>query len=164
MGQCDVQTGHRLEGCCRVGNVLVVFVSRTRPCAFKRKRLQAPGPFIAHEVSTRHRRSGMRPPLSLQIQGLNGLVPLGVPQNGWGTTGTHQIVAFSLRRHEAVGEFVCQVLGSSRTGSMPSISLRRGSRKIGSSKSRPRASTGSSTANPGMSVAISNRTPPGSRK
>ena len=69
-----------------------------------------------------------------------------------------------LRRHEAVGEFVRHDAAFSRTGSKPSISLRRGSRKFGSSKSRPRASTGSSTANPGISVAISNRTPPGSRK
>lgn len=44
MGQCDVQTGHRLEGFCRVGNVHAVFVSRTRPCAFKSKRLQTRDP------------------------------------------------------------------------------------------------------------------------
>src|SRR5260370_34954212 len=69
--------------------------------------------------------------------------------------------SFPLRRHEAVGEFACHDAAFSRTGSTPSISLRRGSRKFGSSKSRPRASTGSSTANPGRSVAISKRTPPG---
>jgi hypothetical protein len=54
MGQCDVQTGHRLEGCCRVGNVLAVFVSRTRPRAFKSKRLQAPR-FTSFAVMDRSR-------------------------------------------------------------------------------------------------------------
>src|ERR1700761_3274126 len=43
-GQCDVQTRHCLEGLCRIGNVLAVFISRTRPCAFKSKRLQATRP------------------------------------------------------------------------------------------------------------------------
>src|ERR1700739_162936 len=60
--------------------------------------------------------------------------------------------SFALRRHEAVGEFVRHDATFSRTGSVLSISLRRGSRKLGSSRSRPRASTGSSTANPGISV------------
>jgi hypothetical protein len=49
-------------------------------------------------------------------------------------------------------------------GNAASISLLRASRKPGSFSEVPSASTGSSTAKPGMSVAISNRTPPGSRK
>lgn len=48
--------------------------------------------------------------------------------------------------------------------SRASISARRASRKGGSESRSPRASSGSSTANPGPSVAISNRLPPGSRK
>src|SRR5215472_10501726 len=53
---------------------------------------------------------------------------------------------------------------SSIGGSAASISRRRDSRNAGSLSSRPRRSTGSSTAKPGWSVAISNRIPPGSRK
>ncbi len=68
------------------------------------------------------------------------------------------------RHHEVIGALVSHEVAISRTGSALSIALRRGSRKVGSSKFRPRASIGSSTANPGISVAISNRTPPGSRK
>ncbi len=49
-------------------------------------------------------------------------------------------------------------------GNAASISLLRGSRKPGSFNELPSKSTGSSIAKPGMSVAISNRTPPGSRK
>lgn len=45
-----------------------------------------------------------------------------------------------------------------------SIEARRPSRKGGSARLVPRLSSGSSTANPGPSVAISNRLPPGSRK
>jgi hypothetical protein len=45
-----------------------------------------------------------------------------------------------------------------------SISLRRASRNGGSDSLRPSASTGSSAAKPGPSVAISNKTPLGSRK
>src|SRR5260370_42474748 len=56
--------------------------------------------------------------------------------------------SFPLRRHEAVGEFPCHDAAFSRTGSTPSISLRRGSRKFGSSKSRPTAPTRSSTPHP----------------
>ena len=55
----------------------------------------------------------------------------------------------------------CSAVSSSGTAS---ISLRRGSRKGGSFNSRPNNSTASSTAKPGLSVAISNRMPPGSRK
>src|SRR5262249_30803509 len=49
-------------------------------------------------------------------------------------------------------------------GSTASISRRRGSRTGGSLSVCPRLATGSSTAKPGWSVAISNRMPPGSRK
>src|SRR5262245_31381225 len=52
----------------------------------------------------------------------------------------------------------------SSDGSTPSICLRCGSRNGGSFRSWPSVATGSSTAKPGMSVAISNRMPPGSRK
>ena len=45
-----------------------------------------------------------------------------------------------------------------------SISFRRGSRNGGSASFSPSASIGSSVANPGPSVAISNRMPFGSRK
>jgi hypothetical protein len=65
---------------------------------------------------------------------------------------------------EAIDEFLCHDAASSRRGSTPSISLRCGSRNFGNFNSRPSVSNGSSTAKPGMSVAISNRTPPGSRK
>src|ERR1700692_1344636 len=60
--------------------------------------------------------------------------------------------------HQAVRSVACS------SGSRASISLRRASRNGGSFKSRPSVSTGSSTAKPGASVAISNRMPPGSRK
>src|SRR5262245_52701234 len=50
------------------------------------------------------------------------------------------------------------------SGSAASISARRTSRNGGSLRSRPSVATGSSTAKPGWSVAISNRMPPGSRK
>src|SRR5580700_5023845 len=60
--------------------------------------------------------------------------------------------------HQAVRSVACS------SGSTASISLRRASRNGGNFKSWPRVSTGSSTAKPGTSVAISNRIPPGSRK
>src|SRR5580700_1169767 len=60
--------------------------------------------------------------------------------------------------HQAVRSSACN------SGSTASISLRRASRNGGSFKSWPSVSTGSSTAKPGTSVAISNRMPPGSRK
>src|SRR5262249_952777 len=53
---------------------------------------------------------------------------------------------------------------ASSAGSTFSISPRRGSRKGGSLSAPPSEATGSSTAKPGMSVAISNSTCPGSRK
>src|ERR1700730_1101875 len=62
------------------------------------------------------------------------------------------------QRHQAVRSAAC------RSGSTASISLRRASRNGGSFRSWPSVSTGSSTAKPGASVAISNRMPPGSRK
>src|SRR5262249_49880966 len=52
----------------------------------------------------------------------------------------------------------------SRGGNTFSISARCGSRNAGNLSDWPKEATGSSTAKPGMSVAISNRTPPGSRK
>src|SRR5580700_1864121 len=60
--------------------------------------------------------------------------------------------------HQAVRSAAC------RSGNTASISLRRASRNGGSFRSWPSVSTGSSTAKPGTSVAISNRMPPGSRK
>jgi hypothetical protein len=53
---------------------------------------------------------------------------------------------------------------AARAGSTASMSLRRGSYWGGSFRDLPSEETGSSIAKPGMSVAISNSTPPGSRK
>src|SRR5690606_40229528 len=49
-------------------------------------------------------------------------------------------------------------------GNTASISDRTPSYCFGSFKLVPKVAKGSSTVNPGLSVAISNRTPPGSRK
>lgn len=56
------------------------------------------------------------------------------------------------------------VAAQATLGRTASISARCGSRPAGSLSAWPRASIGSSTAKPGASVAISNSTPPGSRK
>src|SRR5262249_15365633 len=54
--------------------------------------------------------------------------------------------------------------GSRTGGNRRSISARLGSSQGGSLSDVPRQSASSSTANPGGSVAISNKIPPGSRK
>ena len=55
-------------------------------------------------------------------------------------------------------------MSSCSGGSAAAICARLGSSQGGSLRLRPSSSNGSSTAKPGASVAISNNTPPGSRK